>query len=88
MAPDSTRAPLGFADPFPIEYARLLAAPDYWPDIPSLIDDYLAFNPTRNRDLDMLPLLLHFDEARSARHCRARRSTADPPSITVSPTRA
>ena len=54
--------PAGFADPFPIEYARLLAAPDYWPDIPSLIDDYLAFNPTRNRDLDMLPLLLHFDE--------------------------
>ena len=28
-----------------------------------LIDDYIAFNPTRNRDLDLLPLLAFIDEA-------------------------
>jgi hypothetical protein len=64
VAPDMTRHLLGFADPFPPAYARRLVAPDYWPALPAFIDDYLAFNPTRNRDLDLLPLLLHFDEAR------------------------
>lgn len=64
VAPDTTRDLLGFADPFPAEYVRKLAAPDYWPDLTGFIDDYLEANPTRNRDLDLLPLLLHFDEKR------------------------
>jgi hypothetical protein len=64
VAPDPTREMLGFADPFPVEYVRRLVATDYWPDIPAFIGDYLAANPTRNRDLDLLPLLLHLDEAR------------------------
>jgi hypothetical protein len=64
VAPDATRHLLGFADPFPRSYVRKLVAPDYWPDISTFIDDYLAANPTRNRDLDLLPLLLHFDAAR------------------------
>jgi len=63
-SPDATRNLLGFADPFPAEYVRRIAAPDYWPDIAVFIDDYLAFNATRNRDLDLLPLLHHFDETR------------------------
>jgi len=64
VAPDPTRDLLGFADPFPDEYIRRIVAPDYRPDIPRLIDDYLLANPTRNRDLDLLPLLLFLDEAR------------------------
>jgi len=64
VAPDPTRDLLGFADPFPVEYVRHLVAPDYWPDAATLIDDYLAANPTRNRDLDLLPLLLHIDHDR------------------------
>lgn len=64
VAPDPTRDLLGFADPFPPAYVQKLVAPDYWPEIPTFIDDYLAANPTRNRDLDLLPLLLHFDVAR------------------------
>jgi hypothetical protein len=64
VAPDPTRDLLGFADPFPTDYVRRIAAPDYWPDIPGFIDDYLAANPTRNRDLDLLPLLHHLDAAR------------------------
>ncbi len=64
VAPDTTRHLLGFADPFPTTYVRKLARPDYWPAMDELIDDYLAANPTRNRDLDLLPLLLHCDEQR------------------------
>lgn len=64
VAPDATRDLLGFADPFPNEYVRRLAASDYWPDIPTFIDDYLIANPTRNRDLDVLPLLTYLDEER------------------------
>jgi Putative amidoligase enzyme len=64
VAPDATRDLLGFADPFPAEYVRMVAAPDYWPDIARFIDDYLAANPTRNRDLDLLPLLHHLDTPR------------------------
>jgi hypothetical protein len=64
VSPDATRNLLGFADPFPLPYVRKLVAPDYWPDMPTFIDDYLAYNPTRNRDLDLLPLLLHFDARR------------------------
>jgi hypothetical protein len=43
---------------------RRLAEADYRPFLAELIDDYLAANPTRNRDLDLLPLLLFLDEAR------------------------
>jgi Putative amidoligase enzyme len=64
VAPDATRHLLGFADPFPPAYVRRIVSPDYWPDIATFIDDYLAANPTRNRDLDCLPLLLHFDPER------------------------
>jgi hypothetical protein len=64
VAPDTTRGILGFAGPFPTEYIRKVVSPDYWPDLPRFTDDYLAANPTRNRDLDLLPLLHHFDAAR------------------------
>jgi hypothetical protein len=64
VAPDATRSFLGFAEPFPEPYVRRLAAADYAPSLTQLMDDYLASNPTRNRDLDLLPLFLFLDEAR------------------------
>jgi hypothetical protein len=64
VSPDRTRDFLGFADPFPADYIRMIVSPDYWPDIQRFIDDYLAANPTRNRDLDLLPLLHHLDRER------------------------
>ncbi len=64
VAPDATRALLGFADPFPEEYARKLVDPLYWPDLATFTDDYLIANPTRNRDLDLLPLLALLEEGR------------------------
>ena len=64
VAPDPTRHLLGFADPFPASYVRQIAAPEYRPDMATFIDDYIAANPTRNRDLDLLPLLTQIDEQR------------------------
>ncbi len=62
IAPDPTRRLLGFAEPFDNAYAAKLADPHYWPEEAELISDYLAANPTRNRDLDLLPLLAYLDE--------------------------
>jgi hypothetical protein len=53
-----------FGERYPEAYVRRIVAPDYWPDLEGLTDDYLAANPTRRRDLDLLPLLLFLDKAR------------------------
>lgn len=55
---------LAFADPYPERYAALVITPAYAPDAASLIDDYVHYNPTRNRGLDLLPLLAEVDEER------------------------
>lgn len=56
---DITREVLPHANPFPKEYARQVLAPDYAPDLDTLVDDYLIANPTRNRELDMLPVFAY-----------------------------
>jgi hypothetical protein len=53
---DLTRRVLPFIQPFPRSYLRHVLRADYAPDLATLIDDYLFYNPTRNRDLDVLPL--------------------------------
>ena len=53
-----------YINPFPDEYARQILRADYPVSRERLIDDYLALNPTRNRPLDMLPVLAHLDRAR------------------------
>lgn len=53
---DITREVLPHANPFPHDYALLVLAPNYRPDLTTLIDDYMLHNPTRNRELDLLPL--------------------------------
>jgi hypothetical protein len=57
-----------FIDPFPDEYTALVTADDYAPDLETLIADYIAHNPTRNRELDMLPVFafLREDQVRDA----------------------
>jgi hypothetical protein len=52
---DLTRKFSSFIDPYPDEYRHLVLEEDYEPDIDRLVDDYLRWNPTRNRPLDMLP---------------------------------
>lgn len=49
---------------YPEAYARRVVDPGYRPDGRALLDDYLAANPTRDRGLDLLPILLHLDAAR------------------------
>ncbi len=56
---DITREVLPHANPFPRDYALKVLAANYRPGLLGLIDDYLDHNPTRNRELDMLPLFAH-----------------------------
>jgi hypothetical protein len=69
---DLARRLTPYIDPFPLDYVRPVVDTGYWPDIPGLVDDYLALNPTRNRALDMLPLFAHLDAD------RVRRAVEDP----------
>lgn len=61
---DPMRTILPFVEPFPEDYVAVVLDPDYAPDLDRLIDDYIAFNPTRNRELDMLTVFTHLDEER------------------------
>ncbi|TVP89245.1 MAG: amidoligase enzyme [Thioalkalivibrio sp.] len=61
---DFSRQLTPFIKPFPGGYVRHVLQPGYQPGIGELIDDYLEYNPTRNRPLDMLPLFTEVDEQR------------------------
>jgi len=61
---DLTRRVSPYINSFPDEYARLILQPNYPASRDRLIDDYLEHNPTRNRPLDMLPVLSHLDRDR------------------------
>lgn len=64
MRMNFSRRLTSFAGAFPKRYTRLVLSPYYTPDLSRLIDDYLEFNPTRNRALDLLPLFSVLDERR------------------------
>jgi len=57
LAVDWSRRVTPFIDPFPVAYTRELLATDEDWSLDELVTHYLSFNPTRNRALDMLPLL-------------------------------
>ena len=61
---DWSRRIAPYIDKFGSDYVRHIVAADYAPDRETLIDDYLEFNPTRNRALDMLPAFANVDEKR------------------------
>ena len=50
-----------YIDPFPHEYMELVLTDTYAPVMDKLLRDYLQHNPTRNRALDMLPILFEID---------------------------
>lgn len=56
---DLTRRLLPHASRFPAEYALTVVDPGYQPDLAGFIDDYVQANPSRNRELDLYPLLRH-----------------------------
>jgi hypothetical protein len=68
-----------FISPFEREYAELVLDPLYRPELALLISDYLLFNPTRNRPLDLLPLFMLLDEKRV-------KTAIDDPKVTPRPT--
>lgn len=52
-----TRRLSPFISDFPEPYVRRVLDPDYAPNEAQFISDYLEYNPTRNRPLDLLPAL-------------------------------
>lgn len=76
---DLARRLTPFVDPFPRDYVRRVVDPGYQPEVPALMDDYLADNPTRNRALDLLPLFAELDPERLRRHL-------DDPKVKARPT--
>lgn len=59
---DATRRVTPYIDLYPEAYVeRVLARPDA--DMDEIFNDYLAHNATRNRALDLLPLLAEIDES-------------------------
>ena len=60
----SRRFLTSYIDPFPSAYYRAILKPDYQPGMDELMQDYLAYNDTRNRPLDMLPIFTMIDEDR------------------------
>ena len=61
---DLSRKLTPYIDHFGKAYVRKIVDWNYQPTRQQMIDDYLEFNPTRNRSLDMLPLFAHLDETR------------------------
>lgn len=59
MKIDPSRRVLTYIDPFPKKYVKLILDKDYNPSLDVFISDYLKYNPTRNRALDLLPLFAH-----------------------------
>jgi len=53
-----------FIDPFPNSYVEKVLDPNYDSTVETFIDDYLEFNPSRNRALDLLPVLCEIDMER------------------------
>jgi hypothetical protein len=56
---DLSRRITPYIRPFPAAYRQIVLAHDYAPDWPAFVADYVAYNPTRNRTLDLLPLIVH-----------------------------
>tara|TARA_B100001179_G_scaffold223828_1_gene201832 strand:+ start:142 stop:1191 length:1050 start_codon:yes stop_codon:yes gene_type:complete len=60
--PDISRSVTQYAAFYPSGYNNLILNEGYLPEQSQFIDDYLKYNPTRNRALDMLPCLSMLEE--------------------------
>ena len=75
---DVSRKFTTYIEPWSNRYTDRLMADDYNPGQSRLMEDYLEFNPTRNRALDLLPLFAHLDQALLERHVRDPRIKSRP----------
>jgi hypothetical protein len=64
IAVDPARVLWRFAEPFEDAWCAAMLAPGAEPGLAGLIDAYLADNPSRDRELDALPLFCWLDAAR------------------------
>ncbi|WP_201352618.1 amidoligase family protein [Hydrogenimonas urashimensis] len=78
IKPDMTRRLTPYIDPFDREYVELVLDPSYDPTMIGLIDDYLEYNPTRNRALDLLPLFAWIDVDRVMAQMEGEKIAARP----------
>ncbi|WP_353662016.1 amidoligase family protein [Hydrogenimonas sp. SS33] len=78
IKPDFTRRLTPYIDPFDTAYIERVLDMDYDPTMPQLIDDYLAYNPTRNRALDLLPLFAWIDVDRVMAKMEGEKISARP----------
>jgi hypothetical protein len=53
---DFSRKLTTYINPWPREYVELITGVDYNPSLDQLVIDYIEYNPTRNRALDLMPL--------------------------------
>lgn len=75
---DFSRKLTNYIEPWTSAYVERIVRADYKPDIPQLMMDYLADNPTRNRALDLLPLFAHLDENLLAKYVTDSRIKSRP----------
>ena len=75
---DLSRKLTFYIEHFSLDYIKHVIQPDYAPNLEQLIDDYLSFNPTRNRSLDLLPLFSYLDKKRVRRLINDPRIKARP----------
>ena len=64
LHPDMKRRIAPYIDPYEESYIMKVLDPSYTPTMAVFIDDYITYNPTRNRALDLLPLLCWIDRDR------------------------
>lgn len=74
---DLSRRITPYIDLYPDDYVTQLIKVEYR-DVDTLIEDYIKFNPTRNRALDMLPMFMHVAPARVKEHIDDNRIKARP----------
>jgi len=65
---DVARKITPYINHFDKDYILKVIDTQYQPDLDTFIEDYLEHNPTRNRSLDLLPLIAHIDEKWVADH--------------------
>jgi hypothetical protein len=78
IKPDMTRRITPYIDPFESDYIEMVLDPGYDPTMPKLIDDYMEYNPTRNRALDLLPLFAWIDVDRVMAKMEGEKISARP----------
>jgi hypothetical protein len=75
---DATRRLSPFIDPFSDDYIAYVLDPGYAPDLDRFVDDYLRWNPSRNRELDLFPLFAHAAPALFSRRIADRQTKPRP----------